>query len=623
MRTVMAGITSQMPKDGGNGPHGQRPSARSCWAGAGALILLIALFWGTAWGQERVHKVYFQGTDHELDVYRIRGKQDGPTLMLIGGIQGDEPGGYLAVDHYADISLSRGNLIVVPRANFQSILLNRRQVNQDMNRTFADNGKRHYEVEIVDILKKLIAQSDCLLNNHDGSGFYSETWAGPDRNPRRFGQSIIADAETYHDPASGKVIDLGTLAKAVCNEINRDIDDPGLHFHFNNHRTDANDSPNKDQRKSATYYALHHCHIPAFGVESSKSLPLELKVRHHHLAINAFMERMGIVPESPGMNLMPPRLRYLVVNVNDAPPIVVQDGQSLHVRSGDTVTVSHIEANYERGLSADIMGVGTINDLRKPLKIRASTRILVRKDYYPCGSVHIAAMDRADASDVTVQTPVLPRDLLLFKVRINGRERIYPKNGHVAMVSGDLFEIVDVITGLPQTGDLVVNLKGFVGDRHNNTGEDRGFVVRTDRDLWKRYSLSKKGLQYQVVVLYGADRVGRLFIDLKPPELKYVVLGIGDETGRCLAPGESHGVAPNLPVRLLDIQTNVRDNQGVRAVVRGGGSLKHPIKIKDSLHRLMGDFTAADGNGCRIEIFRQQRLLGTVYLTLALEEGGK
>ena len=71
-----------------------------------------------------------------------------------------------------------------------------------------------------------------------------------------------------------------------------------------------------------------------FGVESSKSLPLELKVRHHHLAINAFMDRLGIVTESPGMNLSPPRLRYLVVNVNDALPIVVQGGQALHVHAG-------------------------------------------------------------------------------------------------------------------------------------------------------------------------------------------------------------------------------------------------------------------------------------------------
>ena len=61
------------------------------------------------------------------------------TLLLIGGIQGDEPGGFLAADLYADLSLEKGNLIVVPRANFPSILQQKRKVNEDMNRKFADD----------------------------------------------------------------------------------------------------------------------------------------------------------------------------------------------------------------------------------------------------------------------------------------------------------------------------------------------------------------------------------------------------------------------------------------------------------------------------------------------------
>ncbi|RPJ77646.1 MAG: hypothetical protein EHJ94_10615, partial [Deltaproteobacteria bacterium] len=85
---------------------------------------------------KKSHTVFFEGTDHELHVYKSFGKEPGKTLMLIGGIQGDEPGGFLSADLYADFSLSKGNLIVVPRANFLSIMLNKRKVNQDMNRKF-------------------------------------------------------------------------------------------------------------------------------------------------------------------------------------------------------------------------------------------------------------------------------------------------------------------------------------------------------------------------------------------------------------------------------------------------------------------------------------------------------
>src|SRR5271157_2798948 len=69
-------------------------------------------------------RIYFKGTEAELEVHFINGETPGPTLLLLGGIQGDEPGGYLAADLYADISLKKGNMIVVPRANFSSIVGN-------------------------------------------------------------------------------------------------------------------------------------------------------------------------------------------------------------------------------------------------------------------------------------------------------------------------------------------------------------------------------------------------------------------------------------------------------------------------------------------------------------------
>ena len=65
-----------------------------------------------------IHEVFLPNTDHELNVYRIFGEEPGKTIMIIGGIQGDEPGSYLTADLYADIHLKKGNLIVVPRANF-------------------------------------------------------------------------------------------------------------------------------------------------------------------------------------------------------------------------------------------------------------------------------------------------------------------------------------------------------------------------------------------------------------------------------------------------------------------------------------------------------------------------
>jgi predicted deacylase len=103
-------------------------------------MLAAVLFHSSAMAQI-IHEVFLPNTDHELNVYRIFGEEPGKTIMLIGGIQGDEPGSYLTADLYADIHLKKGNLIVVPRANFYSILLSRREgLTGDMNRKFGKNG---------------------------------------------------------------------------------------------------------------------------------------------------------------------------------------------------------------------------------------------------------------------------------------------------------------------------------------------------------------------------------------------------------------------------------------------------------------------------------------------------
>ncbi|MFC1820419.1 M99 family carboxypeptidase catalytic domain-containing protein, partial [Thermodesulfobacteriota bacterium] len=206
--------------------------------------------------------VYFPNTVYELNIYRIYGKNPGKTLMLIGGIQGNEPGGFLSADLYADMRLEKGNLIVVPRANFYSIILNQRGPHGDMNRKFTyEDNALSMEDKIVTILKKLISESDYLLNLHDGSGYYYPKYINKWRNPMRFGQAIIADCESFKIPGTDKVIPLGEMAQKVMDEVNRNINNDLYQFHFMNTRTSGRDSPHKEQRKSATYYALNVHHI--------------------------------------------------------------------------------------------------------------------------------------------------------------------------------------------------------------------------------------------------------------------------------------------------------------------------------------------------------------------------
>jgi hypothetical protein len=476
----------------------------------------ISIIANPAFAQKRSYTVFFEGEDNELHVYKVNGTEPGKTLMIIGGIQGDEAAGFLAADRYADISLKRGNLIVVPRANFPSILKRERKINEDMNRKFSGADAGNYETRVVKVLKKLIQESDCLLNLHEGSGIFSETWESPMRNPKRFGQSIIADTAFFEDKKTGVRIDLEAIAEKVIREVNKHITNPAQLFHFNNHETAQLDSKHKEQRGSATYYALYQCKIPAFGVESAKALPLEQKVKQHIYAINGFMNVMGVIPETPGTDLKKPELQYMIISVNDSVPVVVGTMQHLKINRGDKVKVLDIVANYKRGLSVDIIGVGSdFNDMKKEFVINEETRIIAKKDYYSCGSIFLDFL----SADVVKDSKLSVSDsktvsILKYKLILNGTIRIVDNYSHVKLKRGDKLVILDIISGKIDPSQYVVNFKGFVGNRRNNTGEDRGFTIDTSKNaLMKKYSINKQDKHYYIITSLDDKEVGKLFID--------------------------------------------------------------------------------------------------------------
>lgn len=576
------------------------------------LVVVLCLMPSPGW-TKRTHDVFFKGTDHELHVYRRYGREPGKTLLLIGGIQGNEPGGFLSADLYADMALAKGNLIVVPRANFYSILLNKRQINEDMNRKFGPDTRTDYETKIVSILKQLISESDCLLNLHDGSGFYFPRWEGPMKNPMRFGQSIIADCETYTVPGTGKVLRLGDLARQVVEKINNTIKEEKYQFRFNNHHTREPGTMHPEQRKSATYYALFTCGIPAFGIETSKSLPLEWKVRHHILAINAFMELLDIVPESPGIYLDPPVMQYVVMAVNNNIPFAIPNGHTLRIREGDVARISHVEANYRRGITADIVGFGTVNDMGKPIRVTRPTQVIVRKDHHPCGMINIV-LDQGRMQAPTVSA--LP-EVLFFETRINGEKQLFTNNASARLVRGDRFELVDVVTNLADTSEVIANFKGYVGNRNVNTGEDRGYVIHTDRDLWKRYSLKGDGKKYQVVVTHNETVLGRLFVDLAEPKLDYVILQVNGGLKHCLYPGDLLTIDPEDTINILDIKTNVSANSGVRAFLKGRRTRVSLFSGAEAVPRKIALAASNNSDRYAIEVERERTVFGSIQIDLA------
>jgi hypothetical protein len=575
----------------------------------GAMILTWSAFPSPAFSK-REHQVYFPNTAYELNIYKIKGKKPGKTLMLIGGIQGNEPGGFLSADLYADMRLEKGNLIVVPRANFYSIITNQRGPNGDMNRKFnLEDNSSTMEDQIVSILKKLINESDYLLNLHDGAGYYHPTYIDKWRNPTLFGQAIVADSEEYRIPGSTKSIKLGEMAKKILKEVNPHINGDLYKFHFMDTRTDAEDSPHREQRGSATYYALTKHHIPAFGVETSKFLPsIDLKVLYHNMVINAFMKHFGIIPESPGLHLDPPVLKYLVVAINGQTPIVVQPNQALELRAGDMISVTHIEANYERGLSLDILGYGGVNDLGKDYAIFRDTSILVRKDNQQVAEIPVRITEKGAGEES--RTTSLTRKIDFLVIEAKGLRLLLANGETLHLVRGEELKIIDILPRAPSSSGVKVNFKGFVGDPSNNTGEDRGFTINTGSDLMERFSLDGKGEAYEIVVTQGETLLGRGIVRLASPQVEFLVLRVNGHGLHILKPKAAFSVSREDTICIEEVRTNLSSSDGLSLKINGQPVLPGEVKAVKELH------PASRTSDTQLKVEKGSLVLGMVTLNV-------
>lgn len=229
-------------------------------------------------------------TKPDFSLHKLGPKQPGPTILVIGGIQGDEPGGFTAASLLVtNYSISKGNVWVVPNLNFASIIKRSRGVYGDMNRKFSTIRKSDPEYQAVSKIKSIILNDevDLVLNLHDGSGFYRKAYIDKWHNQYRWGQSIIIDQEKISAPKYGG---LGTISNAVVEIINSKIQNKERHFLVKNTYTADG---NVEMEKTLTYFAIKHGK-PAFGVEASKHFLTHERAYYHLTVLEAYMELLGI-----------------------------------------------------------------------------------------------------------------------------------------------------------------------------------------------------------------------------------------------------------------------------------------------------------------------------------------
>jgi len=224
-----------------------------------------------------------------------KGQQDdNNTLFVVGGIQGDEPGGFMAASllstHY---KITKGSVWIVPNFNFYSIIKRDRGPNGDMNRKFAKLSINDPDYHSIDKMKKIIKEKNIkmVINLHDGSGFYRTKYEDINHRPGKWGQATIIDQANVKDIPYGN---LEEIAHEVDAYINQNLLKKEHIFHTKNTKTHLKKTyEEKEMSKTLTYYAINEGKS-SFGNESSKSLPVHERVYYKLLALEKFMDIMGI-----------------------------------------------------------------------------------------------------------------------------------------------------------------------------------------------------------------------------------------------------------------------------------------------------------------------------------------
>lgn len=407
----------------------------------------------------------------EFTLHKKESGQPGKTILVIGGIQGDEPGGFnaasLLVTHYR---VHTGNIWIVPNLNFNSIVRRSRGVNGDMNRKFAEVKASDPDYEAVQKIKQLITdeQVDYVFNLHDGSGFYRPEYIDKQHSPYRWGQSIIIDQEILEGHVLGE---LGSVARRMANRVNRYLFDDEHIYHVKNTRTREGDV---EMAKTLTYFAINNGK-PAVGIEASKTLPTHQRAYYHLQVLEAYMDWLGVGYER-SFDLQANAVKHAIDN---------------------NVKVSF----YQNRIFMDMANV------RKALRY-----VPLQEDgdiEYSASSPLVAITSRKNGyrinygnrrvTDLHPQYFAYDDSLSTIAMRVDGKERCVPPGSIIDVAQ--TFRVEDI-------EGYRVNVIGWSKSKIKN---ESGYDIRR-ADIAKRFSVDKQGTVFRVELYKGNKFSGMVLV---------------------------------------------------------------------------------------------------------------
>lgn len=168
-----------------------------------------------------------QGKPWQTSYYINDSGVDGPTVLITGGIHGNEPAGARAAEQIRHWPIERGRLIVIPRVNRLALDASRRFIpdvesdQRDLNRNFPGPDSDRPRGEIATALWKLVVElhPDWLFDLHEGYEFNISHEPQPGKD-KSVGSSVIFRATQGVQP----------LVDRMLEAANRSVTDPDRRF---------------------------------------------------------------------------------------------------------------------------------------------------------------------------------------------------------------------------------------------------------------------------------------------------------------------------------------------------------------------------------------------------------
>jgi N2-acetyl-L-2,4-diaminobutanoate deacetylase len=142
----------------------------------------------------------------ELPLLTARGKGDGPHVVILGGVHGDEPEGITAASAiWRTVDLERGSLTIVPECNLPAVVANTRSSpvdDKNLARTFPGKPEGTLTERIANLLSEnIIRRADFLIDLHSAGQHYAmPLLAGCYAAPDALGAQCEAAARAFGAP---------------------------------------------------------------------------------------------------------------------------------------------------------------------------------------------------------------------------------------------------------------------------------------------------------------------------------------------------------------------------------------------------------------------------------------